>query len=110
MGPFWISEFGSADSAQQFDYIHAYSPYHNVTEGTRYPAILLTTGDADTRVDPMHARKMAALLQAKAASGTPVLLYYDTKAGHSGGKPISGYVEDMIVRFGFLFWQLGVEP
>jgi prolyl oligopeptidase len=110
MGPFWTSEYGSADSADQFPYLYAYSPYHNVTEGVEYPAVLFVTGDADTRVDPMHARKMTALMQAESGSDEPILLYYDTKAGHSGGKPMSQYVEDQVVRFGFLFWQLGEQP
>ena len=59
----WIPEYGSADDPEAFQWLIAFSPYHNVSEGTCYPATLLTTGEEDSRVDPMHARKMAALLQ-----------------------------------------------
>ncbi len=65
---FWVPEYGSADDPQQFKFIHAYSPYHHVAAGTKYPAVLFITGDADTRVAPLHARKMAALLQSARSS------------------------------------------
>jgi prolyl oligopeptidase len=108
-GPYWVSEYGSADDPEQFAYIRAYSPYHNVHPGTAYPAVLFVTGDADTRVDPMHARKMTALLQAATGSKNPVMLYYDTRAGHSGGDPASKEIEELEVRLSFLMSQLGVE-
>jgi len=106
---FWVSEYGSADDPEQFKYIYEYSPYHNVEEGTEYPAVLFITGDADTRVAPLHARKMAALLQAKTGSDEPVLLKYDTKTGHSGGMPVEKQIEDSTDAFSFLFRQLGME-
>lgn len=109
MAPYWISEYGSADSAAHFDFIYKYSPYHNVLEGGDYPAVLLVTGDGDTRVDPMHARKMTALLQDQTGSENPVLLSYDIKAGHSHGEPVSKQVEENAIQLGFLFWQLGVK-
>jgi prolyl oligopeptidase len=105
---FWVSEYGSAEDPQQFKYIRAYSPYHQVKDGTEYPAVLFITGDMDTRVDPLHARKMAALLQSATGSDRPVLLRYHTKAGHSGGQPLSKQIEDMTDIFSFLSWQLGV--
>jgi prolyl oligopeptidase len=105
---FWVPEYGSAEDPEQFRFLYSYSPYHRVQPGTKYPAVLFITGDADTRVDPLHARKMAALLQAATASDRPVLLHYDTKAGHSGGKPISKVIEDLSYELTFLFWQLGV--
>jgi len=104
----WVPEYGSSDDPEQFKYIYAYSPYHHVEPGRKYPAVLFLTGDSDTRVAPLHARKMAARLQAATASGLPVLLHYDTKAGHSGGTPISKQVDDLTDEFGFLFWRLGV--
>ena len=107
---FWVPEYGSSEDPEQFRYIHAYSPYHRVKPGTAYPAVLFITGDADTRVDPLHARKMAALLQSATGSERPVLLHYDTKAGHSGGMPISKQIEDLTDELSFLFWQLGVSP
>ena len=105
----WVPEYGSADSADQFKYIYAYSPYQHVKRGQKYPAVLLQTGDADTRVAPLHARKMTALLQADAAPGRPILLHYDTHAGHSGGEPIAKQVDDMARELAFLDWQLN-EP
>ena len=105
---FWVPEYGSAENAEQFKFIHAYSPYHNVRKGEKYPAVLFVTGDADTRVAPLHARKMAALVQASTGSDKPVLLHYNTKAGHSGGLPVSQQIEDQTDELSFLFWQLGV--
>ena len=106
---YWVPEYGSAGNAEQFKYIYAYSPYQHVKAGTKYPGVLLITGDSDTRVAPLHARKMTALLQASTASERPVLLRYDTKAGHSGGTPVSKQVEDMTGELSFLYWQLGVS-
>ena len=105
---FWVSEYGSADDPEQLKYILEYSPYHNVREGTKYPATLFITGDSDTRVAPLHARKMTALVQAATGSDRPVLLKYDTKSGHSGGTPVSKQIEDGTDTFSFLMWQLGV--
>jgi prolyl oligopeptidase len=105
---FWVSEYGSADDPEQFEYIYQYSPYHNVKPGTEYPAVLFITGDSDTRVAPLHARKMTALVQASTASDRPVLLKYDTKSGHSGGTPVSQRIEDQTDTFAFLMWQLGM--
>ncbi|UCC48986.1 MAG: S9 family peptidase, partial [Gemmatimonadota bacterium] len=105
----WVSEYGSADDPEQFDYIYEYSPYHNVVPGTDFPAVLFITGDSDTRVAPLHARKMTALVQAATGSDRPVLLKYDTKSGHSGGTPVSQQIEDQTDSFSFLFWQLGVR-
>jgi prolyl oligopeptidase len=105
---FWISEYGSSDDPEQFKYLYEYSPYHNVKKGVKYPAVLFVTGDADTRVAPLHARKMAALLQASTGSEEPVLLKYDTKAGHAGGMPVEKQIEDSTDMLSFLFWQLGM--
>jgi prolyl oligopeptidase len=107
----WIPEYGTADNPQQFEYLYAYSPYHQVRPGTRYPAILFMTAESDTRVDPMHALKMAALLQAQAANGSdrPILLRVDSKAGHGVGKPIAKLVDDAVDVWSFLFWQLDVK-
>jgi prolyl oligopeptidase len=107
---FWVPEYGSAEDPDQFRYLYAYSPYHHVKPGTEYPAVLFMTGDSDTRVDPLHARKMAALLQAATASGPdrPVLLHYDTKSGHAGVKPVGRLIDDLTDEYAFLFWQLGM--
>jgi prolyl oligopeptidase len=105
---FWVPEYGSAENADQFKFISAYSPYQHVKKGVKYPAVLFITGDSDTRVDPLHARKMCALVQASTASDRPVLLHYDTKAGHSGGKPVSKQIDDLTQELTFMAWQLGV--
>jgi prolyl oligopeptidase len=104
-----LLEYGNASDPAQFKFLYAYSPYQRVKPGTKYPAVLLTTGDADTRVPPLQARKMTARLQAATTSGRPVFLLYDTKAGHAGGKPLSKVIEDMSLEIAFLFWQLGME-
>jgi prolyl oligopeptidase len=106
---YWVPEYGSSEDPSQFRYLYAYSPYHHVEKGANYPAVLFMTGDSDTRVDPLHARKMAALLQWATASNAsrPVLLHYDTKAGHSGGLPLNKQIADMTDELSFLFWQLG---
>jgi len=110
----WIPEYGSAEDAKQFDWLYAYSPYHHVKPGVEYPAILFMTGDTDTRVDPMHAKKMAALMQAEAKNGAskerPILLRIETKAGHGQGKPVTKQIEESTDMYSFLFWQLGVKP
>ncbi|OLD16683.1 MAG: hypothetical protein AUI85_08940 [Acidobacteriales bacterium 13_1_40CM_3_55_5] len=110
----WIPEYGSAEDSKQFDWLYAYSPYHHVKPGTQYPAILFMTADTDTRVDPMHAKKMAALMQAEAANGQsrerPILLRIETKAGHGAGKPITKQIEEGTDIYSFLFWQLGMQP
>ena len=76
--------------------------------GEKYPAVFFTTGDADTRVPPLQARKMAARVQAATASGRPVVLLYDTKAGHAGGRPVGKVVEDQSLQLAFLAQQLGM--
>jgi len=90
--------------------LRAYSPYHNVLAGGRYPAMLFVTGDGDTRVAPLHARKMTARLQDENTSGRPILLRYYTKAGHSGGMPVSERIRDNVEAFAFLLDQLGETP
>jgi prolyl oligopeptidase len=105
----WIPEYGSASDPDQFKGLYAYSPYHHVRKGTKYPAVLLITGDGDTRVDPSHARKMTAMLQSANASGRPVLLLYDTKSGHSGTLSTKAEVEQTAAELSFLEWQLGTE-
>jgi prolyl oligopeptidase len=106
---YWVPEYGSSDSAEQFKYIYAYSPYHHVKAGTKYPSVLFISGDSDTRVAPLHARKMTALMQAATAgSDRPVLLHYDTAAGHSGGTPATKQIENTTDELSYLFWQLGL--
>jgi prolyl oligopeptidase len=106
----WIAEYGDPEDPDQARWLHAYSPYHRVQSGQRYPATLLATAEGDSRVDPMHARKMAARLQAASASEAPILLRVESVAGHGQGKPRGKQVEEATDVWSFLFWQLGVEP
>jgi prolyl oligopeptidase len=113
MARYWIPEYGSAENADQFRFLRAYSPYHHVQKGTKYPAVLLTAGENDARVHPLHARKMAALLQASTASDPkekPILLWVDRDAGHGQGKPLELRVRDAADQRMFLMWQLGALP
>jgi prolyl oligopeptidase len=104
----WIPEYGSADDPAQFRWLRAYSPYHRVQDGVAYPAVLLATAESDTRVDPMHARKMAARLQAATASDNPVLLRLEARAGHGAGKPVAKVLEELVDTWSFVAHELGV--
>jgi prolyl oligopeptidase len=105
----WIPEYGSPDDPQAFAWLRAYSPYHHVRPGTAYPAVLLATAESDTRVDPMHARKMAARLQAATTSSRPVLLRLEARAGHGAGKPLSKVLDELTDTWTFVFSEVGVE-
>jgi len=103
VGRWWTTEYGSSENAEQFRYLLKYSPYHNVKSDTQYPAIMFNTGDSDTRVDPLHARKMTALMQASNASDRPILLHYETQAGHSSGVSVNQQVQDTTDELAFLW-------
>jgi prolyl oligopeptidase len=105
----WIPEYGSAEDPDQFRWLRAYSPYHHVRDGERYPAVLLATAESDTRVDPLHARKMTARLQAATGSERPVLLRLESRAGHGAGKPLSKVLDELTDTWTFVFSELGVE-
>ena len=105
----WAAEYGSADKPEQFKYLLAYSPLHNLKPGTRYPATLVTTADHDDRVVPGHSFKFAAALQAaQAKGGPPALIRIDTKAGHGAGKPTAKRIEEVADVFAFTLHNLGV--
>jgi prolyl oligopeptidase len=103
VGKWWTAEYGSADNPDQFPYLLKYSPYQNVKRGTRFPAIMFNTGDSDTRVDPLHARKMTALVQADNAGDRPILLHYQTISGHSAGVSITQAITDTADELAFLW-------
>jgi prolyl oligopeptidase len=105
----WIPEYGSAEDPEQFPWLRAYSPYHQVRDGVDYPAVLLATAESDTRVDPMHARKMAARLQAATTSPRPILLRLESRAGHGAGKPLNKVLEELTDTWTFVFSELGVD-
>jgi prolyl oligopeptidase len=111
MARYWVPEYGSAEDADQFAFLLKYSPYQHVKSGTKYPAVLLTAGEHDTRVHASHARKMAAALQAATASDpstAPILLWVDREAGHGQGKPLNLRLRDAVDQRIFLMWQLGM--
>lgn len=107
---FWIDEYGSAEDPEEFRWLRAYSPYHNTRAGTRYPAVLFTTAEGDSRVDPGHARKMTALLQwlQRDDPDAITLLRVDRDAGHGIGKPLHKQVEDVADQLAFFAWRLGL--
>ena len=107
----WTDEYGDPDVAEEFAWLNAYSPYHHVTDDAPYPAVLFTTAEGDSRVDPLHARKMAAMLTAANSTQEdhPILLRQSGRSGHGQGKPANMRVRDDADVLSFLCWQLGVE-
>ncbi|WP_266081448.1 prolyl oligopeptidase family serine peptidase [Haladaptatus caseinilyticus] len=108
IGESWTTEYGHPEDADAFEYLRAYSPYHNIERGIDYPAILLTTAAEDARVHPAHARKMAARLQNE-ADGGPFLLRTKIDTGHGGGKPSSMLVAEQTDEWAFLYDRLGID-
>jgi prolyl oligopeptidase len=105
----WIAEFGSSDDPAEFNYLYAYSPLHNIKEGVKYPATLITTADHDDRVVPAHSYKYAATLQEKNAGANPILIRVETKSGH-GASNTAKNIEITADIYAFLFHNLGVAP
>ncbi len=104
-----MTEFGTVKDPSQFKALYAYSPYHHVNDGVKYPAILLTTGANDPRVDPWHSRKFCARLQAASASDQPILLRTSTSAGHGMGNSLDETISERTDIYAFLFNALGVD-
>ena len=106
----WTSEYGDPDVAEEFAWLHAYSPYHHVVDGTCYPATLVQTAEGDSRVDPLHARKMVARLQAASScqDERPILLYQEGRAGHGVGKPVSKRADEIADALTFLGTHVGL--
>jgi prolyl oligopeptidase len=104
----WASDYGTSDNPEDVRTLLAYSPYHNVRVGTRYPAVLVTTGDHDDRVFPAHSLKFAAALQYAQAGDAPILLRVDMKSGHGAGKPTAKIIDEVADRYTFLVATLGM--
>lgn len=104
----WIPEYGSPRDPDEFRTLFAYSPYHRVRPGVSYPAVLVTTAESDTRVDPLHARKFVAALQQATRSDRPILLRTERKAGHGAGTPVSKLVLEFADLYAFLLEELGM--
>jgi prolyl oligopeptidase len=107
-GRFWTDDYGSSDDAAEFKALYAYSPYHNVKPGTRYPAVLATSADHDDRVVPGHTFKYVAALQAAQAGPAPVLVRIETRAGHGAGKPTDKSIREAADMWSFLLKNLGM--
>jgi prolyl oligopeptidase len=108
-GLFWVDEYGSADDPAEYKTLRAYSPYHNLRSGVRYPATLITTADTDDRVVPMHSFKFGAALQHAQSGDAPILLRIETRAGHGAGTPISKRIDVAADRWAFLWKALGMS-
>ncbi|HEU6455000.1 MAG TPA: prolyl oligopeptidase family serine peptidase, partial [Roseateles sp.] len=108
-GAFNVTEYGSVNNPEQLQALYAYSPYHHVQDGAKYPAVFMATGETDGRVNPMHSRKMVARLQAATGSGRPVLLSINAHAGHGIGSSLSIRVNQTADIYSFLFDQLGMQ-
>jgi prolyl oligopeptidase len=104
-GKTWIEEYSSADDAEDFKAIYAYSPYQHVDRGKKYPSILMLSADSDDRVDPMHAWKFAALMQASSAGG-PVLLRIEKNSGHGGADLVRANVEKTADELAFALSEI----
>ncbi len=109
-GRLWVDDYGSSDNPEEFKALYAYSPYHNIKPGTRYPATLVTTADTDDRVVPGHSFKFAAALQAAQAGEAPVLIRITTRAGHGAGKPTLMQIEEIADQWAFLVKALDMKP
>ena len=108
----WASDYGTSDDSQEMaEYLLSYSPVHNIkNDGTKYPAIMVTTADHDDRVVPAHSFKYAAALQAADTGDNPKLIRIDTNAGHGGGKPMAKIIDEMADIYTFIFHNLGIKP
>ncbi len=108
-GRFWTDDYGSSANPEEFQALHAYSPYHNIRQGQRYPATMVTTGDTDDRVVPGHSFKYAARLQsAQDENGPPVLIRIDTNAGHADGKPTAMIIDEYADMWAFIARHTGL--
>ena len=109
-GAFNVTEFGTVKDPEQFKALYAYSPYHHVVDGTRYPSVLMMTGANDGRVAPYHSRKMTARLEEAIKSDNPILLRTSSSAGHGQGTALSERIKQLADIYSFLFAQLDVSP
>lgn len=109
VGKGWIPEYGSAEATkEEFDALYAYSPLHNLNEGTSYPSTMVTTGDHDDRVVPAHSFKFTARLQEVHSGENPVLIRVETDAGHGAGKPIAKVIEEQADIWAFTLYEMGI--
>ena len=106
---YWIAEYGDPDKAEDFAYLLRYSPYHNIRDGVNLPPTLVTAGEYDSRVDPLHAKKFVAAVQNHAGQADPFLLYMDFDSGHGYGKSKEQVIRDREYELRFVMRQLGIR-
>jgi prolyl oligopeptidase len=106
----WVPEYGSSDNPDQFKYLYAYSPLHNIKKGVDYPATMVTTADHDDRVFPAHSFKYAATLQEMNSGKNPTLIRIETKVGHGAGTSTSKSIELLTDLYSFMFYNMGLNP
>jgi prolyl oligopeptidase len=109
VGKAWESDYGTVDNPAEFRALYAYSPYHNVRAGVKYPATLIMTGDHDDRVFPAHSFKFAAAMQHADPQGQPILLRVETRAGHGAGMPTAKIIEEVVDMYAFIFKAFGIS-
>jgi prolyl oligopeptidase len=108
-GRYWVDDYGSAEDPEMFETLLAYSPYHNLKPGVKYPATMVTTADTDDRVIPAHSFKFASALQHAHKGDAPVLIRIETSAGHGGGKPTQKRIEEAADLWAFLLENLEMD-
>jgi len=106
----WVVEYGNPEEEIHFKNLLSYSPLHNIKDGVKYPATLVTTADHDDRVVPAHSFKFIATLQEKQRGDNPVLIRIETRAGHGAGKPLNKALDEIADRFAFLFFNTDLKP
>ena len=109
IGSAWVYDYGSSDNEEEFKYLLAYSPIHNISDSADYPAVMVTTADHDDRVVPAHSFKYIAVLQEKYKGTNPVLIRIESKAGHGAGKPTEKVIEEYADIYAFIFYNMGID-
>ena len=110
IGRYWVTDYGSSEDPEQFEYLLSYSPLHNIHENVEYPAVLASTADHDDRVVPAHSFKYIATLQEKYDGDNPVMIRIDTDAGHGAGKPVAMIIDEYADKWAFAFYNMDFEP
>src|SRR5207248_8584306 len=108
-GRYWVDDYGSADNPEEFKALLAYSPYHNIKKGMKYPPTLVTTADTDDRVVPGHSFKFVAAMQEAKAGPAPILARIETRAGHGAGKPTAKMIEEVADQYALLVKNLRMK-
>ena len=109
IGRAWSADYGLSEEKEGFNYLYKFSPLHNIKNGTKYPATMVTTGDHDDRVVPAHSFKFAAALQEAQTGEKPALIRIETSAGHGAGKPTAKVIQEQADIYSFMFYNMGLN-